>query len=320
MQNELVNKWICEVIDSEICELESGKLRAMPGLAKAIELIQANPNSEVKVMGIGKSGIIAKKIAATFCSTGTRSSYIHPTEALHGDLGAISQNDIVIIISYSGETEELALLIPYFKDNGIKTVSMTGNPRSRLGQATDVTVNINVTKEACYNNLAPTSSTTLTLVCGDALCITLARLRGFQPSQFAKYHPGGSLGRKMQRKVSEICVRPTKMFCDPDDDIKIIAESIDKSGVGAILVKTGLSNHIFSIITDGDLRRALMSQGSDCQNICGKHLMQGNPISIDGSAAVYLAEQMMLQRRVKTLVVKGESGEPIGFVSSHMII
>ncbi|MBU2925640.1 KpsF/GutQ family sugar-phosphate isomerase [Colwellia sp. 1_MG-2023] len=267
--------------------------------SKAVELI-IGCSGRLIISGMGKSGIIGKKIAATMASTGTASFFIHPGEAFHGDLGMIQPEDIILLITNSGETDEVLKLIPSLKQFGNKIIAMTGAPQSTLAKNADITINVKIEKEVCPNNLAPTTSTTATLVMGDALAIALIYLRDFQPHQFALYHPGGSLGKKLLTKVADVMHTKNLPFVMPDDTMHDVILTMTNSTLGlAIVQNNGL---LEGIITDGDLRRSLM-QYSDYKVLTATDMMTIIPITISQDHMLAEAEEIMRENHIKNVLV-----------------
>lgn len=252
----------------------------------------------VVVCGMGKSGLIGKKIVATFASTGTPSFFMHPGEAFHGDLGMVSADDVFIALSNSGETEELIRLLPFLKDNGNCIIAMSGNPSSTLAKNANYHLNIAVPKEACPLQLAPTSSTTATLVMGDALAIALMQARGFQPQDFARFHPGGSLGRKLLTRVKDVMVSEGLPVVQPNASMAEVIHSMTEGRLGLCIVGQGEG-----IITDGDLRRQLEANPVDLMQRTAKEIMSSHPRSIEADAKLTEAENLMNQHKITSLLV-----------------
>src|ERR1035437_5587709 len=221
----------------------------------AVEAI-LKASGKVIIIGIGKSGIIGKKIAATFASTGTPGFFLHPGEAFHGDLGMVGREDIIILISYSGETDEVLKLIPFLEWNKNVIIGITGNPNSTIAKNSDFHLNINIIQEACPLDLAPTSSTTAALVMGDALAVALMESRNFQHEDFARFHPGGSLGRKLLVRVKDLMRADNLPFIKEDASFTELLLRMSEGRLGMVIV--GDARHVKGIITDGDLRRALV--------------------------------------------------------------
>lgn len=267
---------------------------------KAVNAIM-DSKGKLIVTGMGKSGIIGRKLAATFSSTGTPSFFLHPGEAYHGDLGLIQQNDIVLAISNSGETDELLKILPYFLRNGNKIIGMSGNPASTLAKNTHFHLNVHVEEEACPLDLAPTSSTTATLVMGDALAVALMRERDFQPEHFALFHPGGSLGRRLLMRVKDV-MRSTELpviASDSKMEEVIQAMSAGRLGIAIIEDQAKLSG----VITDGDLRRGMKNNKANFMDLQAKDIMTNSPKFIDKEMKLKEAELMMMEHKINTLLV-----------------
>lgn len=253
------------------------------------------------VSGMGKSGIIGKKIAATLASTGTPSFFLHPGEAYHGDLGMIEKEDIVLLISNSGETDEVLKLIPFLKSQQNIICAMSGNPNSTLAKNATYHLNVKVEKEACPLQLAPTSSTTATLVMGDALAVGLMHFRGFEEQDYAQFHPGGSLGRRLLTKVKDVMRGDNLPKVFLDDKIKTIIQTVSEAKMGLSVVMEG--ENIMGIITDGDIRRAMEQSEERFFSLSAKELMSLNPKTIEGSAKLTLAQKIMTEHKVNSLLV-----------------
>lgn len=252
------------------------------------------------VCGMGKSGIIGKKIAATFASTGTPSFFMHPGEAYHGDLGMVSPDDIFIALSNSGETDEVVKLIPFLKDNGNTLISMTGNPESTLAQASDFHLNVGVEKEACPLQLAPTASTTAALAMGDALAVTLMKARDFKPENFARFHPGGSLGRRLLSRVENEMVTDDLPLLDASASSTKVISTISQSGLGLAVVMVEGKAHV---ITDGDLRRAIEKHRDGFFDLRAADMMVSSPVSVIVGTRIDDALQLMESRSVNAVLV-----------------
>jgi len=274
---------------------------------------------KVILVGMGKSGHIAKKIAATLASTGTPSFYVHPGEAGHGDLGMVNDKDVVIIISYSGESDEIITLLPSIKRLDISVISMTGNSSSTIAQESDVHLDVSVDQEACPHNLTPTSSTTVALVMGDAIAITLLNARGFTPEDFAKSHPSGVLGRRLLTLVSNIM----KL----GDDIPIVSKEtslidgllvMSQKALGMVLI-TDNNNTLLGIFTDGDLRRVL-ENNINFQNLSIKDVMTQNCKSIQPNKPALIALQMMEEYSLNSLPVVDSANQVIGAINMHTLM
>ncbi len=270
-----------------------------------------NSKGRVVICGMGKSGLIGKKIMATLASTGTPSFFMHPGEAFHGDLGMVAPDDIFVAISNSGETEEVIRLLPFLKDNGNTLIAMTGNPTSTLAKNADYHLNIAVPQEACPHQLAPTSSTTATLVMGDALAVALMEARNFQPQDFARFHPGGSLGRKLLTKVRHEMKTDNLPLVSADAPMKEVIHAMSAGRLGLCIVDEGRG-----IITDGDLRRHLEND-PDLMNKTAGEIMTPNPKSISPDARLTEAEELMNQHKITSLLVKDETGRLQGVIQIY---
>ena len=280
--------------------------------AEAVRYIYQS-NGRVIITGIGKSANIATKIVATLNSTGTPSIFMHAADAIHGDLGTIQENDSVICISKSGNTPEIKVLVPLIKAIGNKLIAITSNKDSFLGQEADYVLNAYVEKEACPNNLAPTSSTTAQLVMGDALAMSLLDLRGFSSSDFAKFHPGGSLGKQLYLRVSNLTQQNKKPQVTPDTNIKDVIMEISKNMLGVTAVIDGSA--IVGIITDGDLRR-MMSTNDSFKGLTAKDIMSKNPKTIDNNEMAVAAMELMETNGI-TQILAQENGVYSGVVHIH---
>ncbi|WP_109682564.1 KpsF/GutQ family sugar-phosphate isomerase [Xanthomarina spongicola] len=283
--------------------------------ASSVELIY-NSKGRVIITGIGKSAIIATKIVATLNSTGTPAVFMHAADAIHGDLGLILENDVVICISKSGNTPEIKVLVPLIKNAKNKMIAITGNTESFLGQHADFVLNAYVEKEACPNNLAPTTSTTAQLVIGDALAICLLELRGFSSKDFAKYHPGGALGKKLYLRVSDMSEVNQKPSVSLNTGIKQIIIEITEKMLGVTAVVE--DGKILGIITDGDLRR-MLSKTDDFTSLTAKDIMSENPKRIDSNAMAVDAKEIMEEYGISQLLVENK-GQYAGVVHVHDLI
>jgi arabinose-5-phosphate isomerase len=259
-----------------------------------------NTSGKLIVIGIGKSGIIGKKIAATFASTGTPSFFLHPGEAFHGDLGMVSPNDIVIMISYSGETDEVLKIIPFLTWNKNTIIGITGNPNSTVAKNSKYHLNICIKQEACPLSLAPTSSTTAALVMGDALAVALMESRQFQHEDFARFHPGGSLGRKLLVKVKDLMRTDNLPFINESSSFTELLLRMSEGRLGMVIVGDG--GHVKGIITDGDLRRALM-HNPDTTQLTVTDMMTKTPVFVDETEFIHQAEQLMIDKKITAVLV-----------------
>jgi len=273
-------------------------------------------SGRVIVSGIGKSAIIGSKIVATLNSTGTPSIFMHAAEAIHGDLGIIQNDDIIILLSKSGNTPEIKNLIPFIKQRNISIISITSEPNSYLAKNSDYLLNSRIEEEACLNNLAPTTSTTAQLVIGDAIAICLSKINGFNENDFAKHHPGGILGKKLYLKVDEIINKNLKPQLFESDDFKTIIDVISKNLLGAAVVVK--DNKPIGIITDGDIRR-VFSNESNFNNILAKDLMSKNPFIIDSKTLASEALSIMNKNKITQIVVT-KKGDYFGLIHLHNIL
>lgn len=264
------------------------------------------------ICGMGKSGIIGKKIAASFASTGTPSFFMHPGEAFHGDLGMVKPEDVFIAISNSGETEEVLKLLPFLRDNGNYVIAITGRSSSTLAQNAHCHLDVAVPKEACPHQLAPTTSTTATLVMGDALTVALMNSREFQPENFARFHPGGSLGRKLLSKVRDEAIFQDLPIVTADAQFSQIIQELSSKGLGVVLVLDRNQNS-YAIITDGDLRRALEVHGRDVFDLKAYDLATVSPKCISIDSSITQAYEMMEQYQVTSLIVL-DKGKVVGLI------
>ncbi|QCE40088.1 MULTISPECIES: SIS domain-containing protein [Flavobacteriaceae] len=283
--------------------------------AEAVELIY-NSKGRVIITGIGKSAIIATKIVATLNSTGTPAVFMHAADAIHGDLGLILHDDVVICISKSGNTPEIKVLVPLIKNAKNKMIAITGNKDSFLGQQADFVLNAFVEKEACPNNLAPTTSTTAQLVLGDALAVSLLEIRGFSSTDFAKYHPGGALGKKLYLRVHDISSVNQKPEVTLDTNIKQVIIEISEKMLGVTAVTE--NNKIVGIITDGDLRR-MLSKVDNFTSLTAKDIMSPNPKRIEEQAMAIDAMEVIETYGISQLLVEND-GKYAGVVHVHDLI
>lgn len=284
----------------------------------AIKLILES-DGKVVLSGMGKSGLIARKISATMNSTGTNAIFLHPSDALHGDLGAVNKQDVIILISNSGNTEEVLNLVPILKKMGNKIISIVGNIHSKLAEISDITLNLDIKEEACPYNLAPTSSTTATLALGDAIAIVLLQCKHFTPEDFAMYHPGGSLGKKLALYVSEIMktgdnIPKVNKTCKIKDIIYEISSK--RLGVTTVVDDNG---KLLGVITDGDIRRAFEKYDS-FDNITANDIMSRNPKTIKKDLLAHLALSQMEKYKITSLIVVDDENLPIGVVHMHDLI
>jgi arabinose-5-phosphate isomerase len=282
---------------------------------KCVELIY-HSKGRVIVTGIGKSAIIGSKMVATFNSTGTPSVFMHAADAIHGDLGTIQKEDIVICLSKSGETPEIKVLVPLLKLHGSSLIAIVGNRDSYLAKHADYIIDASVSEEACPNNLAPTSSTTAQLVLGDALAVCLLECRGFTKSDFAKFHPGGVLGKELYLMVSDLYINNQVPKVRTDDPVKQVIMEISSSRLGATAVLEG--NKLAGIVTDGDLRR-MLEKTSDFLHLTAKDIMTRNPKTIEPEMLVVDALTLMRKNNITQLLVL-KKGKYLGILHLHDIL
>ena len=301
--------------DIEAAAVLGLKARLGDSFAQAVALALAIPG-RVVVMGMGKSGHVGRKIAATLASTGTPAMFVHPAEASHGDLGMVTAQDLVLVISNSGESQEISAIIPVLKRLGTPLVAMTGNPESSMAQHATVWLNTAVDKEACPLNLAPTASTTAQLAMGDALAVALLDARGFKAEDFARSHPGGALGRKLLTHVSDVMragdavprVAPTASFSD-------LMREMSAKGLGATAV-VDAQGGVLGIFTDGDLRR-WVERGVDLRDKTAQDVMHANPATIAADALAVDAVELMERRKITSVLVIDAAGQLCGAVNTN---
>jgi len=281
----------------------------------AVESIIASKGRLV-VSGIGKSGHIGAKISATLASTGTPSFFMHPTEAIHGDLGMLTKDDILLAISYSGESEEIIKILPYVKKRGIQLIGMAGSPDSILAKESNYFLNISVEQEACPLQLAPTSSTTATLAMGDALSVALMEARNFRPEDFATYHPGGSLGRKLLTMVSDIMHKDRLPIVTPSSPFSEVIDTMNRGRLGICVVIENAK--VVGVITDGDLRRALIASEKPRFDFCAQEIMTPHPKTVTADMMAIEAENYMLTNKINELLVTQEE-KLVGIVQLYDI-
>ncbi len=282
-----------------------------PSFTRAVELI-LGCSGRLVVCGMGKSGLIGRKMAATFASTGTPSFFLHAGEASHGDLGMVMPNDVVLLISNSGETEEVLRLVPYFRDVGLPILAMVGRVPAPLTHVADVVLDVSIEREACPLNLAPMTSALATLAMGDALAASLIRVKDFQPHDFARFHPGGSLGRRLVTRVCDVMQKDNLPFVHAHQSVGecLIRMTEGRCGLAIVITPEG---RLLGLVTDGDLRRGLQR----CPELLGlsvQEVMTKNPVTIEESAALGEAEERMTRLRLKALIVLNPEGLVRGVV------
>lgn len=284
---------------------------------KAIQAIH-HSSGRLVVTGIGKSAIVGQKIVATFNSTGTPSLFMHAADALHGDMGMILKDDVVLIISKSGESPEIKALPPFIKNFGNTLIAMVGNMQSALAREAGIVLNTTVSKEACPHNLAPTSSTTAQMVMGDAMAVCLMELNGFTGNDFARYHPGGNLGKRLYLKVDDLYIQNEKPKVAPDDNLKEVILAISRGRLGATVV-TNEKNLILGIITDGDIRR-LLGKTDDISKITAKDILTSQPKNTPKGTLAINAMEMMKEADISQLVITGSGNEYLGIIHIHDLV
>ncbi len=278
-----------------------------------------NSRGRVVLTGMGKSGLIARKIVATMNSTGTAAIFLHPTDALHGDLGMVRKEDVVILLSKSGATEELVNLLPMLKRLDVTLIGMVGNVESKIARGVDIILNVTVKEEACPFDLAPTASTTATLAMGDALSVCLLERKGFTEQDFALLHPGGSLGKRLSLKISEIMISGNDVpIVSKDASIKDTILEITSKRLGTTSVVDG-SGKLIGVITDGDLRR-LLERTLDIKDLKAVDIMSKNPKVISDDVLASFALQIMESYKITSLIVTCQKSKPIGIVHLHDLL
>lgn len=315
----MIRETAVDVIQKEVKSLQAAQARLGEDFALAVDAIRSI-SGKVVVTGLGKSGHVGRKISATFSSTGTTSCYLHPTEALHGDLGVISSNDLLVAIAFGGETEEVLEVTRFAKRQGIPVVAITGKSGSSLAKLADIVIDGSVDREACPLNLAPTTSTTVAMVLGDALAISLMVLRGFREEHFANFHPQGALGRRLSlvqhhmRKMTELA--PMKA----DDTFELVLEKVTKNNFGIGAVMDG--SLLLGAITDGDLRRSLLSHRDEIFSFRASDLMTHYPKMVLPHTLAVDAFNQMEQSKVTSLFVVDdfEQKNLLGVVRMHDLI
>lgn len=307
-----------DVLLTEAKELEQAAANNFFDMNRAVELVY-NTKGKLIVTGVGKSGLVGAKIAATLASTGTSSFFLHPTEAMHGDLGMIGKDDSVLAISYSGESEELIQILPHLKRFDIPLIAMAKNPNSTLAKYSDIFFNINVTKEACPLDTAPTSSTTLTMAVGDALAVCLMKKRDFQKSDFASFHPGGSLGKKLFIKVSDLIRTKNLPVVSRETTLKDAIVKMSEGRIGSVII-IDQNESVIGILSDGDLRRALMDDNFslDCKV---EEIGTMNPKLLDDSNLLASdALKIVEEYKIQLLVVVDSNKKLVGVLHIHDLV
>ena len=307
-----------ETLDIEADAVRGLKQRLGDGFARAVALM-LTVRGRVVVMGIGKSGHVGRKIAATLASTGTAALFVHPAEASHGDLGMIKSVDIVLAISNSGESEELLVIAPLVRRLGAPLVAMTGHAGSTLARHADLVLDSGVEKEACPLNLAPTASTTAQLALGDALAVALLDARGFKAEDFARSHPGGALGRRLLTRVADIMRSGSDVpRVGPDTPFGELMREMTHKGLGASAIADA-QGHVLGIFTDGDLRR-LVESGGDLRALTARQVMHAHPRTIGQNLLAAMAAEQMEVHRISVLLVLDEAGRLVGALNTNDLL
>ena len=307
-----------DVLLTEAKELEKAAATISFDIEKAIDLI-INSKGKLIITGVGKSGLVGTKIAATLASTGTSSFFLHPTEAMHGDLGMVGKEDIVLGISYSGESDELVQILPHLKRFNIPLIAMARNPESTLAKYADIFININVEKEGCPLDAAPMSSTTLTMAMGDALAVCLMKKRDFKKEDFASFHPGGSLGKKLFVKVDDLLRKENLPVVSRETKLKDAILVMSEGRLGSVIIEDE-NKKVVALLSDGDLRRALMNDNfsMDCkvEDIATKNPKRLKNKELLASDALQVIEDYKIQ----LLIVTDENDKLIGVLHIHDLI
>lgn len=304
------------VIDKEAKAVEKLKPYINDEFVEILNLIYGSKGRLI-ITGIGKSAIIGSKIVATLNSTGTPSIFMHAADAIHGDLGIIQQDDVVLCISKSGNTPEIKVLVPLIRRMGNKLVAMVSNAESYLALHSDYVIRATVDAEACPNNLAPTSSTTTQLVMGDALAVCLLKMRGFSPEDFAKYHPGGSLGKRLYLTVGDVYDKELRPWVQPQETIQNTIINISQNRLGATVV-LGVNDELMGIITDGDVRR-MVEKGKPMDSLAAADIMSRNPKVVQKSELAVNAFSIMEKNKITSVVVM-DGGKYVGLIHIHDVL
>ena len=315
MDDQRILQLAHETLDIEADAVRDLRDRLSPTFVHAVRAI-LQVKGRVVVMGMGKSGHVGRKVTATLASTGTPAMFVHPAEASHGDLGMVKDSDLVIAISNSGESDELAAILPVLKRQGVPLVAITGGAQSTLAKHADIVLDSGVAKEACPLNLAPTASTTAQMALGDALAVALLDARGFKAEDFARSHPGGSLGRRLLTHVSDVMrsgdavpqVLPTASFSD-------LMREMSAKGLGASAVVDG-NHHVLGVFTDGDLRR-LIEKGTDMRHLTAQEVMHTSPRTVRATALAAEAAELMELHRITSVLVVDAQGVLCGALNSN---
>lgn len=270
---------------------------------------------KVVVTGMGKSGIVGRKISATLASTGTPSFFLHPAEAFHGDLGMVTPDDLVFALSHSGETDEILKILPFFKENGNMIISMSGDAASPMAVNSDIHILLRIDEEACPLNLAPTTSTTVMLAMGDAMALAAMKMKDFREENYARFHPGGALGRKLLAKVENKMRTENLPFINAESTLKDIINVMSRGRLGLALVNEG--GHTIGIITDGDLRRLMETQGKNAWDMKADEFMTRKPKTVALGTSLHETEELLKELKIASLVVVNTEGNTVGVVQIY---
>ncbi|MCX6073026.1 MAG: KpsF/GutQ family sugar-phosphate isomerase [Campylobacterales bacterium] len=308
----------CKTLEIEAQTLRDAITTIGDEIPRAVDII-LGCTGKLIITGVGKSGLIGAKMAATFASTGTPSFFLHPTEALHGDLGMMGKDDVVLAISYSGESPELSSILPHIKRFNIPLIGMTRNAQSTLGRFSDVVININVAIEACPLNIAPTSSTTLTLAMGDALAVCLMEARGFKKEDFASFHPGGALGRQLFVKVSDLMRSENLPIVDEKTPLKEAILRLSEGRLGTVFL-TNAQGKLSGLLSDGDIRRALLGDSFSLDAPAQEFATKNPMVIMDGSMLASDALVLIEKQKIQLLVVTDKDGIIQGALHLHTLV
>ncbi len=307
-----------DVLETEAQALLEAAKRLDGSFERAVELVYAIKGKCI-VTGVGKSGLVGAKMAATLASTGTSSFFIHPTEALHGDLGMIGPDDLVIAISYSGESEELVKILPHIKRFDIPLIAMTGESGSTLAKYGDITLSIKVEKEACPLGAAPTSSTTLTMALGDALAVALMKKRNFRAEDFASFHPGGSLGKRLFVKIEDLMRRENLPVISPETSLKEAVVVMSEGRLGNVLIEDE-EGRLVAVLSDGDVRRALMDSGFSLESEAIRYANKSPKTCSNKRMLASEALEMIENHKIQLLPIVDENGRVKGVLHLHDLV
>jgi len=306
-----------DVLKTEADELYRCANRLDESINKAVRAISVM-SGKLIVMGVGKSGLVGGKIAATFASTGTPSFFIHPTEAMHGDLGMLQKNDMILAISNSGESEELVLLLPHIKRFGVKIIAFCGNKNSSLAKYADIFIDISIKKEACPLNIAPTSSTTLTMALGDALAVALMKEKNFKREDFASFHPGGSLGKRLFVRAIDLAVTKNLPIISKDANLKEAIEVMTKAKLGTVLIVE--DQKVVALLSDGDLRRALMDSDFSLKKSAIKYATKNPKSAHFENLLASQALKIIEDNKIQLLILTNKDDKLKGILHIHALV